>query len=276
MNVAAVLSTKNRYEELRRCLDSLRRQTRKPDELVVVDADADDRIRALVESQAPIFSSVRYLPFPSSLTQARNHGIKNSASDIVVFIDDDLVLEPDFIREIAKPIEEREDLAGATGNITNHPRTSGCLKKGIQYFFQLPYDGDGTFRLSGAPTTTCGLPEDRLVEFMPGGITAWRRTVFSEFLFDESLPGLGINEDVDFSYRVSRKWKNFYASGARAAHERPSLDREGTLAYLRLELASYWYLYRKNQPKTPWHFAAFLWHLCGVFIRFSFRRFLRS
>jgi glycosyltransferase involved in cell wall biosynthesis len=275
MKVATVISTKNRLNELRRCLNSLREQSRIPEELVVVDADSDSEVKKLVEEQQGAFAAVTYLPFPSSLTQARNHGIKNSKSDIVVFLDDDLVLEADFIQEIVRPIETNPKIAGSTGNISNHPRSSGSLKTGLQYFLQLPYDGDGFFRLSGAPTTTCGLAEDREVEFVPGGITAWRRTVFSEFLFDESLPGLGINEDVDFSYRVSRKWKNFYTSKALAAHERPPLDREGTAAYLQRELSSYWYLFLKNQPKTPWHIAAFFWHMLGVFVRFAFRRFLR-
>jgi GT2 family glycosyltransferase len=99
--------------------------------------------------------------------------------------------------------------------------------------------------------------------------------VFRDFLFDESLPGLGVNEDVDFSYRVSRKWRNLYAPKARAAHLRPSLEREGGLAYLRQELGSSWFLYKKNLPKDPLHLLAFLWHQAGVCVRFLFRRCFR-
>ena len=80
---------------------------------------------------------------------------------------------------------------------------------------------------------------------------------------------------MDFSYRVSRKWRNAYAPKARVTHLRPSLEREAGLGYLRQELASAWYLYRKNQPKDPLHFSAFLWHQIGVVVRFLFRRFLR-
>jgi len=275
MTLAAVISTKGRPAILARCLESLCRQTRLPDELVVVDADGDAQVEKLVREQRSAIATVGYHALPSSLTQARNHGIKNSRSDIVVFIDDDLVLEPAFLQEIARPLERDPEIAGVTGNITGHPRGAG-IKRALQYFFQLPYDGGGDFRLSGAPTTTCGLAQDREVEFVPGGLTAWRREVFSEFLFDEDLPGLGINEDVDFSYRVSRKWKNYYAAKARTAHERHGLEREATLAYLGREYASSWHLYRKNAPKDPLRFAAFLWHGVGLFVRFAFRRWGRG
>ncbi|MFH2201714.1 MAG: glycosyltransferase [Elusimicrobiota bacterium] len=276
MTITAVISTKDRLASLGRCLASLRRQTRVPDELVVVDADSDPKVEALVRAQQDSFPAVGYHALPSSLTQARNHAIRSSQGDIIVFIDDDLVLEPDFIRELARPLEANPKIAGCTGNITDHPRERKGFNRALKYFFQLPYDGDGRFRLSGAPTTTCGLAGDREVEFVPGGLTAWRREVFAEFLFDENLPGLGVNEDVDFSYRVSRKWKNYYAANARTAHERPHPEREGTLRYLRAELASYWYLFLKNQPKTPLHITAFVWHDAGVVVRFLFRRWLRT
>lgn len=276
MKISAVVSTKNRREELKRLLASLRTQTRPPDELIVIDADCAADVEKLVSGAGIPGVPARYFPFPSSLTQARNKGVQESSGDVVVFLDDDLILEPDFLKEIARPIAQRPEIAGVTGDITNHSRNSGGLKRFLQYLLGLPYDGDGRFRLSGAPTTTCGLKEARDVEFVPGGITAWRREVFKEFSFDENLPGLGINEDVDFSYRVSRLWKNHYAPSARAAHERPSLAREATAAYLRMELASQAYLYRKNQPKDFPHAAAFLWHCLGVLVRFAFRRFART
>lgn len=277
MNISVIVSTKNRLPELTRFLKTLRAQSRRPEELVVVDADCDPRVASLVKGLDGTFPKTGYHALPSSLTQARNHGIRNSTGDVVVFLDDDLLLETDFIHEIARPFEEDRDgrIAGVTGDIVNHPRGRDRLLQAFKFLFQLPRDGSGRFRLSGAPTTVHGLSGTREVEFVPGGITAWRREVFAEFLFDESLPGLGINEDVDFSYRVSRKWRNFYTPKARARHERPSLERETSWKYLRLEFASSWHLYKKNQPKDPVHFAAFLWHGVGLLLRFAFRRWLR-
>lgn len=278
MTISVVISTLRRLPELERCLDSLRRQSRPPEELLLIDAAADPQVERLARARAGSFSKLLYFPLPSSLTQARNHGVRESTGEIVVFLDDDLVLEPDFLAEIARPLEEDPGrrLAGVTGDILNHPRGAKPWLQAFKILFQLPCDGDGRFRLSGAPTMAHGLKSAREVEFLPGGATAWRREIFRDFRFDDGLPGLGVNEDVDFSYRVSRKWRNAYAPKARVTHLRPPLEREVRLDYLRQELGSAWYLYRKNLPKDPLHFSAFLWHQFGVVARFLFRRFLRQ
>lgn len=272
MKVSAVISTKDRLPQLKRCLDSLEKQTRIPDELIIIDADSDTRVKELIEARKTLIPRVAYHPFPSSLTQARNHGVKHSSGEIVVFLDDDLILEENFIQELVRPIEQHPHIAGVTGRITNETPPSSGIKRLLQIFFQLPYEHNGFFRLSGAPTTTAACEKDCRVEFVPGGLTAWRKKIFETFQFDESLPGLGINEDVDFSYRVSRTWENFYTAKARTAHERPSLEREATLAYLQMELQSLSYLFWKNMPKTPIHFFAFIWQGIGLFVRFAFRR----
>lgn len=274
MTISVVVSTKGRRASLERLLTTLLGQSRRPEELVVVDADSDPSVEALVRGQERAFR-VRYLPYPSSLTQARNHGVRNAAGEIVVFLDDDLLLDSEFIKEIAAPIERDPRIAAVTGNVVGHPRGKEPFKQAFKRFFFLPCDGSGRFQLSGAPTTPHGLPEEGPVEFVPGGLTAWRRSVFEEFQFDETLPGLGVHEDVDFSWRVSRKWRNWYTPKANVVHERPSLEREGTWSYLKQELSAYWRLFRKNQSKTPPRVLAFLWYNVGILVRFSYRRWLR-
>lgn len=277
MTIAVVISTKGRPAELARCLRTLAEQTRKPDELLVIDADSDPRVVRVTEEARASLPRIRYHALPSSLTQARNFGIDRSTADAVVFLDDDLMLEPEFLAELVRPLERdsARRLGGVTGDIRNHPRGGKPLLQALKRLFLLPCDGDGRFRASGAPTTVHGLGEEREVEFLPGGLTAWRREVFAGLRFDESLPGLGINEDVDFSYRASRRWVNYYAPAAKCTHMRPSLKRERSPEYLRRELSSAWHLYRKNLPKTPLTLAAVLWHQVGVVVRFLFRRLVR-
>jgi len=271
MTATVVISTKDRLEELTNCLESLRRQTRRPEELVIVDAAGDAKVREALDDFRSDFAKVDYHHFPSSLPQARNFAIARSSGDAVVFLDDDLVLEAGFIEELLGTLERDPELGGACGDITNHERDGQPLKAAFKKLFQLPHDGDGRFRLGGAPTMVYGLPDELEVEFLPGGLTAWRREVFKEFLFDDRLPGLGVNEDVDFSYRVSRKWKNAYNPRAKVRHLRPEPKREATLGYLRQELWSHWYLYFKNRPGGLLGFPAACLHTAGILLRYSFR-----
>lgn len=270
MTCTVVISTYNRVEELTACLESVCAQTRKPDEVVIVDAASDPRVKERL-SRFDGRLKVAYHPLPSSLPQARNHAIKHSSGQAVVFLDDDLILDAKFLEELVGTLEKNPELAGVCGDIENHVRHEGLVKQLFKRAFQLPYDGDGRFRLSGQPTMAYGLPEARDVEFLPGGLTAWRREVFGEFLFDPELPGLGVNEDVDFSWRVSRKWRNRFNPKARVKHLRPEASREAKLGYLKQELWSSWHLYKKNQPRGPLPLAAFLVHGAGVLLRFGFR-----
>lgn len=277
MILTVVIPTLNRRDELARCLRTLAAQTRPPDELLVVDGARDPEIEALVRAQS--YPRVSYLPFRPGLTAARNHAISRATGDVVVFLDDDLTLEPEFLSEIERCYREDPDgrLAGVAGDIVDHERGGRRLIELFKRFFLLPHDGDGRFLASGAPTMFYGGTKEKDVEFLPGGLTAWRREVFRTELFDENLPGIGVNEDGDFSYRVSRRWRNRYNPKARVRHLRPetSASRDASLEHLRLELAGYWHLYKKNMPKDPLHFAAFLWHGVGVALRHLFRRLKR-
>lgn len=277
MTLTVVVPTLNRREELARLLGTLAAQTRRPDELLVVDGARDPAVEALVRAQP--YSKVVYLPFRPGLTAARNHAISRAKGDVIVFLDDDLTLEPEFLSEIERCYREDPDgrLAGVAGDIIDHERGGRRFVELFKRLFLLPHDGDGCFLASGSPTMFYGGTREKDVEFLPGGLTAWRREVFRTESFDEDLPGIGINEDGDFSYRVSRRWRNRYNPKARVRHLRPhaSSARDASLAHLRLELAGYWHLYLKNMPKDPLHFTAFLWHGVGVALRHLFRRLKR-
>lgn len=276
LTVTVIIPTMRRPGRLRKLLETIDRQSRKPEELFVIDAAPDREVEKLTRACEGKYGRVEYFPFHPGLTQSRNLGIKNSKGDIVVFLDDDLELHPDFIKEIIRPFEEDREgkIGGVTGNVLHHPRRLWSANNILRWALQLPYDGNGFFRWSGACTIIHGAKEECDVEFLPGGLTAWRREVFRDEMFDENLPGLGLYEDVDFSYRSSRTWRHVYVPKAVVALARPesSTAREADWSYLRDELSRYWYVFRKNQPKTPLRLAAFLWHQFGVVIRYAIRR----
>ncbi len=44
-------------------------------------------------------------------------------------------------------------------------------------------------------------------DWLSGGVTVWRSNIFQEYSFDEWFSGYGAYEDVDFSYRVGKKYR---------------------------------------------------------------------
>lgn len=96
--ISVVVCTCNRPEELRRCLDSLRRQTRRADEIVVV-CSGSDRTGASVCADYP--EAVVVLDRRGQRLSCRDAGIEASRGEQLFFFDDDAEPEPCFLEAMS-------------------------------------------------------------------------------------------------------------------------------------------------------------------------------
>lgn len=89
--ISVVVCTRDRPEQIRKCLSRLAGQKYPRFEVVVVDnAPTSDALRTVVESQAGEGAEFRYcVEQRPGLSWARNAGIAAAASDIIAFLDDD-------------------------------------------------------------------------------------------------------------------------------------------------------------------------------------------
>jgi GT2 family glycosyltransferase len=115
--VAVVIATRDRAESLDRCLTSLFSQNRAPDEVVVVDnAPASTATANLLGARYR--GRVRYvLEQIPGLGRAHNTGLRHVSSDIVLFTDDDVVLDRHWLAEMAAPMAEDSAVGCVTGLI---------------------------------------------------------------------------------------------------------------------------------------------------------------
>jgi glycosyltransferase involved in cell wall biosynthesis len=93
--VSVVMPTFNRASFIVDALDSLARQTRRPEEVIVVDDQSTDGTAKCVREHA--FSErIRYHRQPErrGASVARNTGVELATGDVIVFLDSDDVLEP--------------------------------------------------------------------------------------------------------------------------------------------------------------------------------------
>jgi glycosyltransferase involved in cell wall biosynthesis len=142
MNITVIVCTYNRCQTLAKALDNIAAQN-VPEtvkwEVLVVDNNSSDQTREVVESiclHDP--AHFRYLCEPEQgLSYARNTGIRNAQGDILVFTDDDAIVEPDWLWNLTSALQGGE-WAGAGGRIipvwakaipswlsTDDPRTMG-------------------------------------------------------------------------------------------------------------------------------------------------------
>lgn len=302
-----MICTKDRLHDTVRCINSILKQNRLPDEIIVVNTGNVDTLSSKIKemlNERKLACAVRCLCICSNagLTIQRNIGVKASSGDIIFFFDDDVVLEEDFVDKIVRVFEYDSDkkIGGASGIITNvTPRSilyrfhgvkregasslSCSLKKQFLRFcnfclfyifnkvFFLETVGDGSFRLSGFSTEHRTLSSNlrgyMLTEFIDGCRMAYRREVFAEFSFDESLRAYCYMEDADFSYRVSRKYQNVIVPSAKLAHYSHPIAKDLEHPRAKMLIENHWYLFHKNFPQDIKHKIAFYVSIVGLLIQ---------
>ncbi len=115
--IAAVIVTRNRSQDLRKALTHLGQQTRKPDQLLIVDDCSSDDTREVASEFGATY--IR-LPRPQGYIYARNLGCATTYCDFVLSVDDDSwFMEENGLRE-AEVILENNPTAGVVAfNIVN-------------------------------------------------------------------------------------------------------------------------------------------------------------
>ena len=219
--IALVVATSDRTREIRRMLASLSVQSSPPRRIVVVDAGAASAKGVVAE-----FSSLDVVHMESPVRSAssqRNIGIGavGGSADLIGFADDDVEFEPDAFQAM-KDFWRRApaDLGGAAFNMLNHPRLALRTLKFLPPARKLQlYDPDpGRVLRSGIQTLIGKVPADRDVEWLPTTAVIWRREVFASFRFDEWFDGYSYLEDLDFSYRVGKRYRLRVVAGAGYRH----------------------------------------------------------
>jgi len=243
--LAIVIPTIGRYEELRRLLASLAAQTRLPDEILILDEDQSSRVFG---SQFPQLK-IRVAAAPGSASFKRNAGFKavRPGVGLVGFMDDDIVLQPQAIENLLGFWQTAEDGLGGTGcNWVNAPPPFARRLKSLRLTSRLGlYRSDaGAVLPSGFQTLMTYFAQSTYVQWLPSGAAVYSRRVLEEFAFDEWFEGYSYLEDLDFSYRVGKKYKLAVVAGARFYHHPSPVGRPN------------WYLFGKKEVLNRLHFVA--------------------
>jgi GT2 family glycosyltransferase len=189
-----------RPNELGRLLDSIAAQTRPPAEILVVVPH---------EVEFADLEGARTIRAPCSLPAQRKAGVEAAVSPVVLFLDDDIVLAPDFCDVLLEVWERRglEGVAGVTGTIANEevPAQWGQVLRAAGGLSHVARRGSGSrLMASGHVRIVLHPPSECRVGFMPGGLMSMRRDLLRLEPPDTRFTGYVYGEDLDLVARISR------------------------------------------------------------------------
>lgn len=101
MKIAAVIPTYNSEDTIEECIRSLLNQTRKFDEIIVVDNLSSDHTTGIARQLG-----VKVYRVKSNRSEARNYGTKVANADIIAFIESDSVYNECWVEEVLKGFEK--------------------------------------------------------------------------------------------------------------------------------------------------------------------------
>ncbi|HET6747403.1 MAG TPA: glycosyltransferase [Candidatus Saccharimonadales bacterium] len=102
MKLSVVIPCKNEAGTVEHLLDSILKQTRLPDEVIIVDSHSTDTTVASVNNYVDRLPVRVVAAQKQGVTHARNEGAAAAMGDVLLFIDADVRLAPNLIEKIVK------------------------------------------------------------------------------------------------------------------------------------------------------------------------------
>jgi glycosyltransferase involved in cell wall biosynthesis len=153
----------SRWESLCATIEGLRRQSRQPDEILLV-ADSNPELFGALESLG--VGRVLLHEGARGCAGARNLGLQAANGDLVAFLDDDAVPETDWLEQLVAPLETRPTVVATGGWV---------LPGGGNVAPWYPKELYWVFGCSWA-----GLEDRQTLRNPIGASMAWRRGVLSD------------------------------------------------------------------------------------------------
>jgi GT2 family glycosyltransferase len=266
-----------RPEPLAKLLKSIQLQNLYPNEILIIDGSTNNDT-AFILKNSPIQSLKYFLVSDENrgLTRQRNFGISkvNAASEIICFLDDDTVLEPDYFENLLETYHLFPEALGVGGYIDNETEWEKVTNSYLPEINEFYYDGwkrkdgsrfvlrkklnlDSNCPPGFSPTFSHGRsvgflpPSNKIyeVEQLMGGVSSFRKSVFEMFSFSTYFQGYGLYEDADFSLRVAKTGKLYLNTAAKLGHFHHPSGRPNQYKYGKMVVRNGWYVWRVKNPK---------------------------
>ena len=248
IKISVIIPNYNGKQYLKKCVDSLFKQSVRSFEIVIVDDASTDNSAEDLEKVYPQnsgFPIVRYLCHSENkgFAASVNDGIKAAVSDYVILLNNDTVADKEFVRSLWKDIRRAEDVFSVSAKMLNM-HEPGKMDDAGDLFCAM-----GWAFSDARDKAAESFNRYREVFSACGGAAIYRKDALIRLGgFDEAH--FAYLEDVDLGYRA--KWqgyRNIYSPKAVVLHAGSGSSGSRYNEFkLRLTVRNQVYLIYKNMP----------------------------
>ena len=189
LKISVVVCTYNRAQLLSACLESICSNLLPDCQLLVIDNGSTDNTKQVVEG----FRWPTYVPESRpGHSSARNAGVAASTGDLIVFTDDDVVVDPGWLEALTAPFEDPR--VAATGGRILHEGVTANIGEHASLVELIDY-GESPFEFAGGDNLPVG-----------ANMAIRRSLLKADPLFDPRLGntrGLALaNEEFEMMHRL--------------------------------------------------------------------------
>lgn len=141
-SLSVIIPAFNHGKTLPMCLESIFRQTKKADEILVIDDGSTDNTKDQLE---PYLDRISYIHQENTgAPSARNNGFQHSKGDYVIFCDADVEMKPNMLEKMYEALEAHPEMSFAYAGFVF----------GWKTFKGLPFSKSRLFQQNFIHTTT--------------------------------------------------------------------------------------------------------------------------
>jgi len=186
MKISILIPCHNEEKSIQKCIESCLGQTRRADEILVVDDGSTDKTPEILKSFG---KQIKVIPIPEKTgnkSRAQEIGLRYITGDVFIATDGDTVLDKDFVKRAAWHFRKK-GIAAVAGYVKSlkHNWLTAC--RALDYFV-----GQTIHKLAQSHI--------RAIYVIPGCAAAFDTKVFKNYIsFDHDT----VTEDLDFTYKLN-------------------------------------------------------------------------
>jgi peptidoglycan-N-acetylglucosamine deacetylase len=187
MKISILIPCWNEEKSVRSCVESCLNQSRKFDQILVVNDGSTDNTLKILKSFGKKITVISYKNASGSKSFAQERGFEYITGDIMVTTDADTILDKDFVNNIIRDFKDPQ-VAAVAGYVRSLKRNWITLCRAFDYVI-----GQNIYKLA---QNYLGY-----IFVIPGASCAFRTEPFRKYVgFDHDT----ITEDLDFTYKLHK------------------------------------------------------------------------